>query len=100
MRSPFIRSFKDTDKEILRVFIVSEASNSITCHTFTNSIETVIEAQITLISPMYDWHKVYISQNGQEVSIFQIKTTVLLLNYQIHGEFITKTNDFDINIAR
>jgi hypothetical protein len=55
MRTPFIRTFKDEEKEILRVLIVSEESNTITCHTFINSIDTVIEAKITPTSPISDW---------------------------------------------
>ena len=35
MRIPFIRTFEDGGREILRVFIASEASNTITCYTFT-----------------------------------------------------------------
>ena len=62
MRTPFIRTFKDEeDKEILRVFIVSEESKIITCHTFTNSIETEIEAKISLLSPIYEWDKIHVS---------------------------------------
>jgi hypothetical protein len=47
MRIPFIRTFKDEDKEILRVFIFSEESNTISCHSFTNTIETVVEAKFS-----------------------------------------------------
>jgi hypothetical protein len=61
MRIPFIRTFEDAGKEILRVLIASEASNAITCHTFTYSIETVIEATFTPIAPMHKFTKLYIS---------------------------------------
>lgn len=46
MSAPFIRSIKNEDNEIVRVFVVSEYFNEIQCHTITNSLDSIIEAKI------------------------------------------------------
>jgi len=45
----------------LRVLSLSGATNSIKCHTFTDSIDTMIEANFTLLKPIENTSDIFIS---------------------------------------
>jgi len=58
MRTPTIRNFQDNGLEVLRFFMIQETKNSVSCHTFINSIDTQIEASYILDNPLLHTHYV------------------------------------------
>jgi len=58
MRTPTIRNFQDNGLEVLRFFMIQETKNSVSCHTFINSIDTQIEASYILDNLLLHTHYV------------------------------------------